>query len=270
MNSKPYQLLFVISFLLLTSCVSYDELVYLQSDEEGTMESITPPAGSDSIDVKGLAGYKLKPSDNLFISINSFQETTNEFLNQSGDQSMMNATTASQLYLSSYSVNDSGYIRLPLLGSVYVNGLTLEEVQDKLVVDIASIIREPSVSVKLANFRVTILGEVNAPGSINIYDDKITLIEALGLSGGLTDYANMKKIKIVRKNEDKYISEYIDMSSADVIYSEYFYILPDDVIYVEPLKAKSFSLNIRPISLLLGIASITTTLLATLVLTSNN
>ena len=102
------------------------------------------------------------------------------------------------------------------------------------------ILIDPFVIVKLANFQFTVLGEVNAPGNYPVYEEGITIYDALAMSGGINDYANLKKVKILRSENNKKQVYDIDLTSSNILNSDFFYLRNHDVIYIEPLKFKGF------------------------------
>jgi len=153
-----------------------------------------------------------------------------------------------------YLVNQKGYIQFPVLGKIKASGLTREELQKKIVDELVDrkLLLDPIVSIKQTNFKVTVLGEVKDPGVIHVENEKISLLEAIGKAGDLTIYAERNKVLLVRikPNGDK-LTRRLNLNSNKIFDSPYFYLKNNDVIYVEPNKAKvassGRSKNILPI-----------------------
>jgi polysaccharide biosynthesis/export protein len=115
--------------------------------------------------------------------------------------------------------------------------------------------------VRLVNFQVAVLGEVNTPGNFTIDKDQINIFQALGLAGGIKDYANIKKVKLVRqtlKGADVYT---LDLRDKAILQSDYYYLQPNDIIYIEPFKAKAYLYTQFPYSVFLSLASISISIL---------
>jgi polysaccharide export outer membrane protein len=156
------------------------------------------------------------------------------------------------LFITGYSIDDDGYVNLPVLGKVKMAGLSIVEARQKLFQELDKYIVDVTVDVKLVSFKVTILGEVRSPGMHFYFNERITLFEAIGLAGDITDLGNRKQVRIVRNYQDNVKIYSVDLTSDAIIPSELYYILPNDVIYVEPLKAKNFRINLPAISLALS------------------
>jgi polysaccharide export outer membrane protein len=156
------------------------------------------------------------------------------------------------LFIAGYSIDDDGYVTLPVLGKLKMAGLTLAEARQKLFEELDKYIVDVTVDVKLVSFKVTVLGEVRTPGLHFYFNERITLFEAIGLAGDITDLGNRKQVRIVRNYQDNIKIYSVDLTSDAIIPSDLYYILPNDVIYVEPLKAKNFRINLPAISLALS------------------
>jgi polysaccharide export outer membrane protein len=141
---------------------------------------------------------------------------------------------------------------------VYVKGKTIPEVSAILAEKIDKYTSNVQVKVKLVSFKVTVLGEVRSPGVHFIYNDRASVLEAIGFAGDLTDVANRHKIKLIRTIDNKVQISTLDLTDRSLIEGDHFFLLPNDVLYVEPMKAKNFRLNLPAISLI--ISSITTVL----------
>lgn len=197
--------------------------------------------------------YRIRPYDNLLVNLNSYEGNTTGFVNQKEVEGNGNRNINDGfMYVTSYTVDEEGFIHLPVLGPFLVAGMTLREIKEKIDEELVSYIKRPESKVRLANFRVTVLGEVNRPGSQFVYDSKLTLTDALGLAGGMTFFGNAKKVKVVRETDQGLVTGWVDLTNPDFFSSEYYPIYPDDMIYVEPTKARPFHENVKVFSLIVS------------------
>lgn len=143
---------------------------------------------------------------------------------------------AQSLY--TYLVDKDGYIDYPVLGRVKVGGLTKHELSEKLRADISKYIDDPLVKVSLVNFKVTILGEVNRPGTVTVRNDRVSILDVLGSVGDVTINANRTNILIVRDNNGAVERVRMDLTDPAIFASPYYYLQQNDVVYVEPNDAK--------------------------------
>jgi polysaccharide export outer membrane protein len=240
---------------LLGSCVSNRRLVYLQE-----RDSLAPVVADGMKEYTAfMETYRLQHGDVLNIRVMGQDPVSVQPFNidnmTNNVQMQVNNT---QLYISGYTVDPKGNIVFPLLGDVNVGGKTIAEVSAMLSDKIDKYVSSALVKVKLVSFKVTILGEVRNPGVHYIYNDRATLLEVLGFAGDLTDLGNRKTVKLIRTTENKVRVFTLDLTDRRLIRGNHYFLLPNDVLYVEPVKAKNFRLNLPAISLM--ISSITTIL----------
>jgi polysaccharide export outer membrane protein len=199
--------------------------------------------------------YKVQNGDNLYIKIVSMDETTNEILNPMGSGGGGGSSSGGGNYLNSYTVSEEGHLEFPLVGKLYVKDLTIEEITNLLTDHLNNYIKEFVVIVKLVNFNITILGEIRSPGQYQIYQTDINMFEAIALAGDLTDYSIRDDITIIRKTKNGSKVRQVDMSTRSFLSSEYFYLQPDDIIYVKPIKMKQFAFTTFPYGMVMGTIS---------------
>jgi polysaccharide export outer membrane protein len=180
--------------------------------------------------------YKLQPFDQLFIYVTSPNPSSTDYLNPMNGVLHAGATDEAWLNLNSFNLNEQGEIYFPILGKVALAGKTLNETGEILKNILVNIVQEPIIHLKLANFRVTLLGEFQRPGTYQIHQGQMNLLEALGLAGDLTKNAKFNAIKMIRRKNKGTEVILIDLSDPNFLRSEYFYIRPGDIIYAEPLK----------------------------------
>jgi len=159
-----------------------------------------------------------------------------------------------------YLVDGSGYIEMPIVGSIKASGLTCFEFSEFLKISLKEYVLNPTVRTKILNFRVSILGEVNRPGTYNVINQNISLTELISKAEGFTNSANPSKILIIRDANNEIETRYVDLTSYEFINSEYYYLKQNDEVYVKPDKASlAFDFGIlRNIS---AIALLATTLI---------
>jgi polysaccharide biosynthesis/export protein len=243
--SKP---IFLVVALLLSSCVIHKDYKYLIPVDEASKKDSVNWSNSPK-------DYVLQVGDIIDLKVASNVTGSEVEVFNKRFQSNSNAAASNTLgsYFTGYLIEKDGYIEVPLIGKVKAQGLSCIQLNDTMQVKVAEFINYASVTTRLGIFRVTILGEVNAPGTKEITNpNNLTIFQAIGLAGDVTDIGNKRKIKLVRKNGDKIKVVKLDLSSISMIGSEYYYIQPNDVIYVEPLKAKVLRSNSANIALALS------------------
>lgn len=247
MKKKPvaFKLLYLfIIGLAVISCVPQSKMKYLQ-DKEGdtTVKHDFPILKPD---------YKIKPGDYLYARIVSLDQKSNELFATVAGSSAANYNmniTEQNLYLTSYLVSDSGYINFPLLGKFYANGLTVNQLEQTLTKSVSEIVLGASVVVKLVMYNISILGEVKSPGKFPVYNNRINIFEAIAMAGDLSAFGNRSKVQIIRVEGNKNQIVVLNLLSKDILSSQYYYLQPNDIIYVEPLKEKSFAFETFPYGL---------------------
>ena len=188
--------------------------------------------GETTLKVPEQLSYRVQPNDNLYIKVLRIDELTTSVFNLSEGQSYVNSDAA--IELSSYTINVDGTIDFPYIGEVNVVGKTIPEIKELMQQQIDPYMEQSSVVVKLVNKKITVIGEVSRPGQYNISRECITLFDALGYAGDLTDYGNRKDVRVVRNSPDGKKIYSVDLTDRKLLSSEYFYLLPNDVVYVEP------------------------------------
>jgi polysaccharide export outer membrane protein len=213
--------------------------------------------------------YKIRPFDQLLVKVNAFDGSTEEFLNR--EFKTENTFTRdidynpASLYFNSYFVDEAGFIHLPLLGDIEVVGLTAPQIKTKLDEAYLPYLKFASTSVKLSNSRVTVFGEVDAPGVYYLYNEKNTILDAISMAGDFTEFGNREKVKLIRLTEEGSETIYLNLHRSDFIYTQYYYLQPSDVIYVEPTKYKSRDVGARFTSIVLSALSLGIVVVSTFV-----
>ncbi len=245
--------LLLITVLMLASCVPQKRIKYLQSEQEKDTASFNPR--------KRTADYRIQVRDNLYVRVYTLDDKASQFFNKmSGTSSFNDYANDASIYLNSYTVNPDGFIDFPVVGKVEVKGKTVDQVKEILTGLIGEYLKETTVVVKMVNFRVTIVGEVAKPGQFTIYKDEINLFDAIAQAGDMTEWANRNKVALIRQEPGGSRVHYIDFTKETMLSSEYYYLQPNDILYIAPLGYKRWGLgSVFPWAMVL--ASVSTTLL---------
>ncbi len=231
--------LFAGSVILLSSCVSNKKFVYLQQDDVNK-RGLPKDTIVRSYQV-GQYEYKIQPEDVISVQFESLTPKDFDFLNnnQSGQGSGTDAIGGNTLLIGEL-VDTKGEIPFPFIGKVKVAGLTVFEIQDTMQKIAAQYLDSPVVKVRLLNFRFTVLGEVNNEGTIVLNNNRVTLLEAIGWSGGLTDLADKANVKLIRERNGETTIQYLNLLQENFINSPYYYIHQNDVLIVSSLKQRPY------------------------------
>jgi polysaccharide biosynthesis/export protein len=241
------------TFLLLCSCTPQGRLTYLQDQQALGNELLLPQKE-----------YKLKPGDILHVRIMSSDPGTDEIFNlDDSRRAMIRAAVVGDpsMFLYGYTINSLGEIKLPVIGNVQLAGLNLNEAHDRVQERAKEFIVDATVSIKIVNFSVTVLGEVRNPGSFYIYDHDFSILGAIGLAGDLTDYGN-RNVHLVRHTDEGINLHRVDITDRESLTTEFYYLQPNDLIYVEPLLAKRFGFAQFPFGVFFSAISTTILLIS--------
>lgn len=250
LNLLKHLIVGLLALLVAGSCVSRKEIAYFQnmSEMKGKFEAAKQT-------------LKIQPNDLLTITVSAANSEAVQPFNlpvTSAPRLGGNTGTISgNMQLQSYLVDSDGNIEFPVLGTVYVAGKTRQELVRSLKVDISDYVRDPIVNINITNFQVTVIGEVNQPGTFTVPDERVNLSKALGFAGDLTIYGRRDNIKVIRETGDETTYEILDITQSDVLNNPYYYLQQNDVIYVEPNSAQrqASSYN-RNASVYISIASV--------------
>ena len=242
----------VLFAVVFASCVPQKKMLYLKNAEMAA-ENISKEYVNDRT-----VDYKLQPGDNLYIHVvNTIDERGAASIN--GDVRGYLSSDAN-IYLQTTTIDENGYVEMPLVGKIEVKNLTVDEAKDKLQTAINTYINGSMLVVKLASFNLTLLGEVSRPGMYKVYQSQINLFEAVALAGNMTNFAKKNDVKIIRQTDHGSEIVTVDMGQADILSSPYYYLKPNDIIYVEPLKIKQWGFTTFPYSTVFSIVTLGVTL----------
>jgi polysaccharide export outer membrane protein len=248
-KAKWILLLFIVIFFL-DGCVTNEKITYLQDypESEYSGEHVVPDT------------YLIQPNDNIYIRVSTLDPRFSTFFNVSFDQggggsTRMDESTADLL---SYPVQEDGTIEMPYIGTVEVAGKSLKEA--KIVIEelVKDYVNDAEITVRLVNNYVSILGFVVRPGLYPIYKQRLNIFQAISLAGDVSPYGDRYQVRIVRQTlEGSKVKEF-DITDKNIVDSEYFYVLPNDVLYVKPMKGRFLGMYEFPWAVIFS--SITTTI----------
>lgn len=245
--------LFILTLIIFAGCTSQKNVIYFQ----GKTPSLQQDANSK---------LRIYPNDILAISIFTINAEAYPYLSTGFDKPVSDNRSA---YEKGFVVNEKGELKLPLIGTVNITGLTIPEAVSMLETKFKEFIDEPIITVKKLNFKVTILGEVNKPGTYPIMNEKATLLEVLGFGGDLTPFGDRKNVHLIRTENNQTKDFYVDLTDANSLTPEIYFLHPDDVIYVSPVKRKAFQ-NISPSVTVFTSILTTTVIVMTFLITNTN
>lgn len=236
---KRLSILLLLFAAALSSCNRRSQLVYMRNLElNESFLPQKPPA------------YHLTKGDVLYIQLlTPSPEASAAFNNPTGMQGSAQTRDESSLYLSGYAVNDDGNIELPFLGEVKVIGLTIDETRRLIQEQAENHFKSPTVKVKHASFKITVVGEVRRPGTQMNYNDNLTIFEALAQAGDISENGNRKNILVLRPTPEGGKTYRLNLADKSILASEAYFLLPNDIVFVEPIANKAFIMNVPYISL---------------------
>lgn len=218
----------VMSFLVI-SCTPISKLKYLND-----IENLNEPFTNNLEIVSNLKSVRISSFDKLHIYIVSTDEKTSAILNNWGE-------AGGEGSINGFVVDEKGEINYPYVGKIKLSGLTLQEAGDAISNALTSITTKPVVLVRFLENKITVLGEVAIQGTFPISKEFISIYESLSLGGGFTPYADRENVILLRIEKNKLTPHKLNLTNSLITRSEYFYVLPNDIIIVEPLKKKSWS-----------------------------
>lgn len=263
-------LLLILPFILLFlagSCVSNRKVTFLQYEDELKADEIT----TDSIVRRyenGELRYKLQPNDVLNIKIASqTPEEYNPFA--IADPYITSASTGGmnlgQGAMSNigYRVDPAGYLNLPVVGEINVQGMTVEELETLIDTLAMDQLEDPVTKIALMNFRFSVLGEVMTEGLMISQDNSMTMLQAIAMAGGPDEFGDLSRVKIIRRLGDQNMVFYVNLLDEDFLESDFYQLYPNDVLVVSPLPARPYFKYVAPnLSIIASSVSLVASLIA--------
>ena len=236
---KHLNLLILLVAILFVGCNAQQRVLYIQDVESGA-----------EIEIPENFQIRIKPLDQLTIVVNSKNPELalpfNSASTYTGLSKGVNSTVSSSS-LQVFTVDNEGYITLPIIGQVKCDGMTRAELQSEIEKKIieSNYIADPQVNVRFANLQISVLGEVTRPGRYDIKNDKVTLFDALAMAGDMTIYGNRENVAVIREIDGKNIITKLDIRSSEIFSSPCFYLEQNDIVLVSPNKYRAASAEIN-------------------------
>ncbi|WP_299527823.1 polysaccharide biosynthesis/export family protein [uncultured Lutibacter sp.] len=253
--------LYVLLLGCLSSCVTTKQMTYFQGE----------PIEKSEIYKLNNEPYRLQVNDVLYIDIKSVNsEIVSLFKSEAGNNNSSNKGQG--LYFSGYSVDRHGNIRIPYIGDLNVLGYTENEVRKKIEGELSNFLKNPDlvfVTVKLAGINFIVTGEVGSPGTINLAQNQVSIIDAIANAGEISQLGNREDVTLIRKTLDGVKKYKLDLTKIEIFESENFYIQPNDIIYVAPLKQKSWGTGTTGLQTFSTVVTVLSFLVSSVLLVKN-
>ena len=225
--------------VLLNGCVTTKKTTYLQEYKKSEYSGEYVPPDD----------YLIRTNDNIYLNVATPDPRLSAMFNAMGEGGNMGFDEATaQIY--SYPVDIDGTVDLPYIGIIHVAGLTLVQAKKVIAEELSDYLNDATITVKLVNNQVTVLGEVRTPGVYPIYKDRLNIYQALALAGDVDVYGDRYKVSVIRKTAQESDIKTFDLTDRKIVDSEYYYIMPNDVVYVQPMKGKFFGMATFPFALI--------------------
>ena len=250
-----YIFMLLIPSFTFISCHLEKRMTYINNSEEKNIKRDTV----FSYKTKPIK-YKVNKHDVLMIRFASTNKEVTEFFDDYSGITE-NSNQYQNYNLMGFTVDDSGYVEIPIIGRYKALGLTIHELEIALQKEADKYLINSRIIVRLLNFNITFIGEIRKQGVLNVQEDQINLLEALAQMGGISDYGNRENILIMRKTETGFKTYRVDATDSKLLEIKEFYLFPNDMVIVEPRKYKVITSNLREYStLLVSVSSILTTI----------
>jgi len=233
-KSFIYSFIVVFSIILFSSCASVKQTSYFENTVDTTI-----------LLNKDDAEVLIQKNDILSVYISSLNPEASALFNAPNTQATSSSTTSGNTTAGGYLVNSDGNIQLPILGNVRAAGITKKQLKSDISNAILEkkLLLDPIITIRHLNYEVTVIGEVGKPMVINVPNEKISLLKALGIAGDITVFGKKQNVMIIREVEGKRKVKIVDLNAKDFLGSPYYYLQPNDVVYVEANKYKALNAN---------------------------
>ena len=233
-----------LALIVLSSCVGRKSINYLADPALSNTAKLFPNSRFE---------YRIQVNDVMSIRVLGLDDATSRLFNiESGNGT---ALSDAALYVNGFSVDKTGSVQLPTVGRIKLQGLTMSEAQELVQRKINDYFTNATVILKMVNWRVSVLGAVGRPGTYMVYNNQITILDALSMAGGPNELADKSHVTLMRQSDRGVQALYVDLSTTDVLRSEYYYLLPNDVVYVPNLGARPGRLNLEILAIILSTLS---------------
>ena len=225
-----FSLLFLQMFL--QSCVSNKKFIYLQDRSTNNIDS------NKYYKIEPFV-YKLQKLDILYLSVFTDDEKFNKLFVQPGSASQSGGGAGTQYYFTGFTIDQEGKLELPYIGKLKIAGLSIEETKSMIGEELKKYFKVFFIQLKVAEFKFSVLGSVNHPGQFFFIQNKISIIEAIAQAGDLNEMAKKQAVQLYRQFPDGIKMFTLDLTDRNLMNSPYWYIQPNDVLYIQPLKIRT-------------------------------
>ena len=226
---SKFAMLIILALLFTSSCITNRDLEYFHTSKNVSKVKVN---AND---------YRLQVGDLISVQISTVTEQQHDFFNK--EQTSNSQLMMQNPYLYGYLIKTGGFLDLPSFGKVKAEGFTLRELENIIKQIAVSYFEQPIVKLNIINFEISILGEVNNPGTFKIVDPEVNILYALSLSGDMTQFGNRRKVKVIRNENELNRVFYVDLTKKGVLNNADFMLQPHDIIYVSPLRKKFYAFN---------------------------
>ncbi len=240
------------SAVLLGSCTVGKQLPYLQDVNDTTR--------IQELRLAAFEPLRLLPDDQVQVTITSKSEEGTAIFSMMG--TAITSGTTNQAAQNVYTINSNGDINMPLLGELHLGGLTTEEARLKVEQEAIQYFKDAKVGLNLMNFRVTVMGEVTRPSTLQVAGEKVNILEAIGMAGDLTVFGKRSTVKVIRKNGDKVEVGHINLNNSKLLTSPFYNLRQNDIVYVEPFPRKAAAAETSLAVIPIAISALTLVILA--------
>lgn len=247
---------FGIYISIMSSCISTKNVPYFQDVTEATQSALANTAV--------FTEPVIQTDDILSVSIFTIDPSSSAPVNQSTTSQVLSSNASNQP-ISGFLVDKNGEIELSIVGKIKLAGLTTTQARDLIREKVKVFYKEPTVQVRFANFKITVLGEVARPSNYTLPNEKVTILDALGLAGDLTIYGKRENVLLIRDKDGKKEFARLNLNSSSIFNTPYYYLKQNDVVYVEPNKAKIATTDASKTRLITIGASLTSAILVLLI-----
>jgi polysaccharide biosynthesis/export protein len=232
-NKFIQPILYGLILLLLNSCIPFGQMRYMYRDGESSKTEFT----TDTV-----SAYKLMQNDLLSIDIATSIGGTTEIISKTLDDGSQKNEIGT--YAKGYIIDSDGNIDIPYVQKIKIEGLTIKQAEELVYSKLSEYLNHITVKLRIMSFRITFIGEFRRIGIQVIYSPQVNILQAISLGGELTEFANRKKLTIYRKDLNSKIKKIeFDLTRKNIYDKSYFYIMPGDILYAEPLKIKLVKIN---------------------------
>jgi polysaccharide export outer membrane protein len=242
LKKNPFLLVLCFLCILSVSCVNTKKIVYFNNVQDTTLKNTDVNIESviQKNDLLNISVSSLNPEASLVFNLPNQAASVSSLSVATNPNGMSGSSGGNLQQPMGYLVSAEGTIKFPVLGTIQAAGLTKKQLEQSITNSLTEkkLLTDPIVNVRFLNFRVTVLGEVARPTTINVGNEKISILEALGLAGDLTIYGKRDNVLLIREDGPNKIIHRIDLNSEKILNSPYYYLKTNDVVYVEPNKTK--------------------------------